>query len=229
MNTPLQPICLPPAPSNGGDLAHAPAKIGDWVWQPKVDDWRCVIHAPTSTVWNQYGKLSSVAAQNKLKAALWQLRSIDIACAGLEWLDAGIMENRHDMMRGSIVVFDVMTADGDYDERRAVLASVLEPLPWATDLDAINSRDKVYLVNDWYGDPLQFWYTLKHQNAKLGRKFYEGCVAKRVAAGYPMTGFNPKTVTPHWVKHRHDQDALDPLAPFRTLNGVATMAGLEVA
>lgn len=42
---------------------------------------------------------------------------------------------------------------------------------------------------------------LKHENAKIGRAFYEGTVAKRVDSFYPI-GTRPKQKTHLWVKHR---------------------------
>lgn len=228
MIAPVKPICLPPAPSNGGPLEHAPVKIGQWVWQPKVDDWRCVIHVPSRTVWNQYGKLSTVAEQDKLRRALDYLQP----CGEyVEWLDAGIMENRHDLMRGCIIVFDLIEAGLNYDQRRAKL-SVFPTLPLETagwlKLCGGQARDSVYLVSDWLGDPLKLWFTLKHENTKLGRKFYEGVVAKKIDAAYPTNSQSAKTKTPFWIKHRFDQDALDPLAAFRSLEGVTQMLGQEV-
>jgi hypothetical protein len=69
-------------------------------------------------------------------------------------------------------------------------------------------HDRVFLINQWTnGDtevPLRLEYTLKHQNAKIGRKFYEGLVAKQRHTPYPM-GARPKVKTSYWVKHRFDQ------------------------
>jgi hypothetical protein len=205
---PSKPICLPPAPINGGPLETAPPKVGEWIWQPKVDDRRVIIHAPTGTIWNQYGE-PSVAMRDihKFEPAIAQLKLI---AHRAEWLDAGLMEYRHSMMRGCVIVFDLMTRRSlDYQQRRDLLASALRILP--DDMaDAIVQhggciRDTVYLINHWCTDaPMELQKWLKEQNRILGRKFYEGLVAKRMKADYPMFE-RPKTSTPNWIKHRFDQ------------------------
>lgn len=219
-------IAYPPAPTNGGRLdVTTPRKVGDWAWQPKIDDWRGVVHVPTLRVWNQYGRRSTVAEQGKIEKALADLNAtIGAYCPECQWLDIGIMENRHDMMRGCIVVFDWMVEQLNYDERRQPLARTLMTLPEnvAGMLTNLNEgwkfKDTVYLVNDWrsergsskFGsynivlDPLGLQEFLLEQNRLLGRKFFEGLVAKMVSARYPFF-HRPKTKTPAWIKHRFDQ------------------------
>lgn len=195
-----------PAPTNGGPLQEATRKVGAWAWQPKVDDWRAKIHVPTGTVWNQYGQLSTPAQQGKLDTALDKLRQF--TCGNFEWLDAGIMENRHDMMRGSIVVFDWITPGLTYEVRRDMLATYLEPLPLASKLLAAgNVEEEIYLVPSWTEnrDGLLYYGWLQQENATIGRKFYEGLVAKRLDSTYPLNCLRPKQTVPCWIKHRFDQ------------------------
>lgn len=198
-------IGYPPAPTNGGPLDYALDKIGDWAWQPKVDDRRVAIHAPTRTVYNQYGELSIADRQpEKFKAALDWLSMAYFK--GYEWLDCGLMEYRHDMMRGCIIVFDIMTADGEkFNYRRAVLEDALEEMPLASDL-SLPCRDRVFLVQQWTcsAKPIGLWRILQNENATIGRKFYEGLVAKRMDTIYPLEQ-RAKQKTPMWVKHRFDQ------------------------
>jgi ATP-dependent DNA ligase len=204
-------IGYPPAPTNGGALQYALPKIGDWAWEPKVDDRRVAIHAPTQTIYNQYGELSIADRQpDKFKAALETLSFASYG--GFEWLDCGLMEYRHDMMRGCIIVFDIMANNAALDYRRAILEATFDAfsaLPLASALLAGGPvHDRVFLINQWRnGDtavPLKLEYTLKHENAKIGRKFYEGLVAKRTDGIYPI-GTRAKQKTHLWVKHRFDQ------------------------
>lgn len=200
-------ICFPPAPLNGGKLEDAPPKVGDWVWQPKVDDWRAVVHVPTSTVWNQYGELSSHSEKGTFAVALAKLQAASMPWA--EWLDVGMMNNRNDMMRGSIVVLDWITPAVPFEDRRTHLTALAPTLPWATELvaDPAQSRDAVYLIPQVEGEDMGRFLDqmLRDQNAQLGRKFYEGVVAKRLGSPYRAHNQRPKQKTCDWVKHRFDQ------------------------
>jgi hypothetical protein len=207
---PIKPVCLPPAPANGGPLESAPPKIGEWVWQPKIDDRRVVIHCPSRTVWNQYGELSiAMRDGGKFQKALGIICEQMKRYALSEWLDAGLMEYRHDMMRGCIIVFDLIQAT-DYYCRRDQLNAMFPVLPddMATALatDGGQIRDQVYLINDftYFEEPLKLQENLKAQNARIGHKFYEGLVAKQVKAPYPYSQA-VKNTTPYWIKHRFDQ------------------------
>ena len=203
----------PPAPQNGGALELAPDKIGDWAWQPKIDDWRGVVNVETGQVWNQYGALSTVAAQGKISVALGRLQDITRAFyGGGRVFDVGIMENRHDLMRGCIVVFDAMDTTAIHSERRAILERVFPVLPLATILlHKGQVRDQVYLINEWRNAthpemlrPTALQLLLQRENLRVGHKFYEGLVAKRRDVVYPVKSA-PKQKTNLWVKHRFDQ------------------------
>jgi len=90
-----------------------------------VDDWRAVIHTPSMSVWNQYGEQSSIA--EKFQPALRQMTQV---AAAAEWLDVGLMENRHDMMRGCIIVFDLIEAGLEQWARYARLKAMFPQLPF---------------------------------------------------------------------------------------------------
>jgi hypothetical protein len=159
----------------------------------------CLPHTPSITVWNQYGLLSSVAERGKIGIALALL----CGPKAPEWLDIGIMQNRNDMMRGCIVVFDLVQAT-DYHCRREQLEALYPVLPPApTLLHAGIVRDKVFLISE-HTDGDKLYLDLLQCNRMVGRKFYEGVVAKRVKAAYPFFQ-TPKTQTPDWIKHRFDQ------------------------
>lgn len=215
--TPPALCCFPPAALNGGPLdANTPPKVGEWVWQPKVDDWRAVIHVPTRTVWNQYGKLSSIT--DKFQVALDHLREsydnrVRAGFTAAEWLDVGMMEQRHDLMRGCIIVFDLIDATLSQQRRYGVLKQMFPVLPF--DVSRLISetcgqvRDSVYLISQWDNventhDALGRQGWLKVQNDCIGHKFFEGLVAKRADSLYAF-GRAPKQTTPNWIKHRFDQ------------------------
>lgn len=206
----IQPICFPPAACNGGPLETAPPKVGEWVWQPKVDDWRAIIHAPSGTVWNQYGKLSSITG--KFAVALESLHKNFSKLIMGQWLDVGMMENRHDLMRGCIIVFDLVEPVYDQQGRYGLLKQMFPVLPDVSTLlsDAGGQiRDEVYLIsqrdslND-YDSTWRYYSYLQDENKRIGHKFFEGVVAKKADSLYTF-GRKPKQVTPDWIKHRWDQ------------------------
>ena len=193
-------IGFPPAPTNGGRFEDAPAKIGEWVWQPKVNEWRGIVHVPSSTVWSQYGDLSTVGQQGKIVEALAELKPFSQV---LEWLDIGIFENRHDLMKGSLVIFDWITPKLPHWDRRVFLAQWFTSLPCSVDTIR-EAKAGVYLVNEWYQMAANVWEGLQKINAVLDKPFYEGLVAKRRDAIYPIQ-HRAKGKTHLWVKHRFDQ------------------------
>jgi hypothetical protein len=208
---PTQAICYPPAPTNGGPLEHAPAKVGSWIWQPKVDDWRAVLHVPTGTVWNQYGQPSSITG--KFTVALESNFMTAAGLYGLEWLDVGMMENRHDLMRGCIIVLDWIVAGEPFDTRRGILKRFFPRLPFDVSRLLAETggqvRDSVYLISQWDNcedriSTLKREAWLRTENDLIRHKFYEGLVAKRRDSLYTF-GRKPKQKVGDWIKHRFDQ------------------------
>lgn len=208
---PAQAICYPPAPTNGGPLEHAPAKVGSWIWQPKVDDWRAVIHVPSASVWNQYGQPSTIS--DKFKVALGHLQtSLSRESWAFEWLDVGMMENRNDLMRGCIIVLDMIVSEVPFETRRGLLKRFFPRLPFDVSRLLAETggqvRDSVYLISQWdncetKADTLKREAWLRNENEAIGHKFYEGLVAKRRDSLYTF-GRKPKQKVDWMIKHRFD-------------------------
>jgi hypothetical protein len=207
-------VSYPPAPQNGGAIDLAPDKIGDWVWQPKIDDWRGVINTATGQIWNQYGQPSTVAMQGKITIAFAELQQMaaemPLSFGSPKLWDVGIMENRHDLMRGCIVIFDLMDTVYPHKLRRTILEQAIpRSLPIAHRLLQNGQvKNEVFLINEWrsgeFSTPLGLQMLLQRENALVGHKFYEGLVAKRRDVTYPAKSA-PKQKTPYWIKHRFDQ------------------------
>lgn len=207
-NPPQTMICFPPAACNGGPLEKAPPKIGNWRWQPKVDDWRAVIHTPSMSVWNQYGQPSTIS--DKFAVTLRHLTQV---AAAAEWLDVGMMEQRNDMMRGCIIVFDLIEPKVEQWARYARLKAMFPILPFDVStwllMNGGQVRDSIFLVNQW--DDIQCKAAamrrqefLQNQNYRLKHKFFEGMIAKRRDSLYQF-GTRAKQECPAWIKHRFDQ------------------------
>jgi len=193
----------PARPINGGPLEKALPKRGLWAWEPKYNEWRTLIHVPTGTMWNRH--LAPLSIADKFKEALRQLRS-----TGLVWVDAGAMERRHDLGRGTIIVFDYVPMVGDelqnlpYVERRRILCSLLGIHRWfgpIPDDTAILTGTHTFDEGD-AGTVMELWQGLKQFNKRIGVEFYEGLVAKRLNSGYPVQLRSPTVETHLWMKHR---------------------------
>lgn len=196
---PRAPLCLPPAPLNGGPLDVAPPKVGRYAYEPKIDGRRIIVHAPSGAVWNQYGQ-PSVAMRDHEKF----ISACDaLATCGFVWLDCELMEYRHDMMRGAFVVLDLVVPNVCYSLRRVALERAFPLLPSAGELTS-EDFGRVYLIPA-ADDGLALSRRLQAENKALGRKFYEGVVAKRTISMYPTHNHSPKTKTADWIKHRFDQ------------------------
>lgn len=210
MTPPL--ITFPARPVNGGRLENAPSKVGPWIVQPKVKDWRAIIHAPTRRIWNRHGQPMSIA--DNLADVLEILRF-----SSFDWLDVGVMERQNQLLRNSIIVFDTIDpelAHFTHENRRAHLEIAFETLPDAIDLKP--SRNRVFLINEYCTErpdgPLVIYHALQNQNVALGgnphddtdmKNFYEGIVCKRTDKPYPIQLLSPEKTTPWMIKHRFDQ------------------------
>jgi hypothetical protein len=209
----------PARPTNGGALESALPKVGLWAWQPKVADWRGLVHANTGWIWNRHGGRLSIA--DKIQPALAQLQE---RIGG--WLDVGVME-RQPLMRGCIIIFDFIPdgVDADemriwtYDQRRESLEKHcgFEVMP----LDQFPQSNRVFLIPHFIGrpdgtccgaGPLMLYKKLDELNRQFGAVgtpghplLYEGLVAKRRDKPYPIQLRSPNVKTPWWIKHRFDQ------------------------
>jgi hypothetical protein len=227
-------VSFPARPVNGGRLENAQPKVGPWVYQPKIDDWRAIVHTPTKRIWNRHGKPMS------LEQELWPVLSI-LHCTPFEWLDVGVMERRNQLLRGSIVIFDyIPSVDDDkltgrslaHCERRAQLEHDFAILPSADVLHLFNPSElhnRVFLINEFripsehglgganlctmaHAATFDLWRLLQTINQELAtdnhgapRRFYEGIVAKRTDKPYPVQLLSPEKETPWMIKHRFDQ------------------------
>jgi hypothetical protein len=140
---------------------------------------------------------------------------IAVVSFAAEWLDVGLMENRHNMMRGCIVVLDLIGSPSSkqswpFHERRAHLEAMFGVLPAATRIVGTpEAKDSVLLIPSFSGpdhlDGLRLYRGCIAQNEAIGQKFYEGVVAKRADSLYPIQLNRPKAKCPDWIKHRFDQ------------------------
>lgn len=229
----MKPITYPARPVNGGALPLAPAKRGEWVYEPKVNGWRALVHCPTGAMFNRQGERLSIAreferALSKLKGSL------------IEWLDVEAFERRHRLGRGSLIVLDAPLVPGTFEQRQQCVYDSLvaigiaqswmflheappencilsfayaftyyhNPVPPALKQRAFRlPLDKTFADEDLDGI-YSGWAHLQEMNRLLQTEprspVFEGMVAKRKDSTYPVQLRTPEYEFPFWVKHRWD-------------------------
>lgn len=191
----------PLRPSNGGPLHLARPKRGQWTYEPKINGWRALVHAPTSRMWNRRGERLSI--EYEFAAVLEAIRTADLP-PEMEWLDCEALERRHDLGRGSLVILDYLAPDKTtYDERRKRIRS----------LDCVNieidytepahiPNESLIVLQDHSENLSEIWDTLQERNKLWKAEVFEGLVAKRIDSPYPRQLRSPNQESPYWVKHR---------------------------
>lgn len=172
---------------------------GEWAWEPKVNGWRALVHAPTSTVYNRHGALMSIA--HEFKEALAEIQKLGEDW-DFEWFDCEMLGRRHPMKKGHIFTLDYIddyTNLYDYGVRRGRMEGMWDfEAPYAERVEVVESFQRAW-------DPLKMWEILQEENHRYGCDFYEGLVAKRMDSVYERQLVSGSRTTPSWVKFRFDQ------------------------
>lgn len=175
-------------------------------------------------IWNRH--LQPLTIAHEFKAALALLSRFQ---GGFSWLDCEALDRRHNIGRGSLVILDYIPTDGaTYQARRFNLELVCATLdiPVWQDVDQPVPPNTVVLCPNWKQGAcpasLQqsiadycavppekiatseraLYALLQHCNCALRAPVYEGLVAKRLDAPYPVQLRSDSFETPDWVKHR---------------------------
>jgi len=203
--TAVRPTTFPARPINGGPLELALPKPGQWCYEPKYNGWRALVHAPTGAMFNRQCQPLSIT--EAFCAALKRLRTITLVTGGqtIEWLDCEVLDRRHALGRGTLLVFDYIAppevAAESLQQRKALLAQAFEPHDYAQP----PLPEMVYGVQHHDPgeiEPAALYRELKQLNAKWGCEFYEGLVAKRTIDPYPIQLRSSHEEFAGWVKHR---------------------------
>lgn len=202
---------FPLRPISGGPLSDLSNLLpGQWAYEPKVNGWRALIHAPTLTVYNRHGELSSVADEfADALSLIWENTPIE-----LEWLDCEMLGRRHPVDKGKIIVLDAVI-EGSYLERREAINRGLGlPLNGAGDGNQLTftcsfTEENTISPSKHSGTfneaIMQHWNAMQGDNVFFKHDYYEGLVAKMVDSLYETQLISPSKTTPYWVKFRFDQ------------------------
>lgn len=205
---PVTAITYPMRPINGGPWltpSGTPAasrfKRDGWMYQPKYNGWRALVHIPTGTMFNRKGQRLSI--EGEFKDALAQMRAT-LDAEGFKWADCEALERRHNIGQGCLIVLDVVPenkyADAPAIDRWGWLEAVLDKLP----MDDLPSSFPLLSVPPWVDENHvdEMWGALQAMNRFLGVEFYEGVVGKRQDSRYHRQLRFPDEANMNWIKHR---------------------------
>ncbi len=204
MNLPFYPA----RPKQGGRnflAAHDSLySKGKWLFTPKFNGWRAILHAESGTMWNRHGSQLSIASE--FTEAIQQIREARAKAIantfderdhiGWNWYDVEALDRRHSRGRGALVVLDMPMLNLPFDNRRIEFGAMF---PTSADCHC-SVPDRAYSCPAY--ESLDIWQHMQEVNKELGITFYEGVVAKRRASQYPLQRRSPSEETADWIKHR---------------------------
>lgn len=186
-------------------------KLGFWLYEPKFNGWRIMVHVPSLTCFNRNGEPLSIAgefatslaelrtglAKNHKRLLYPDMHGRDcLTPEETEWADCEGLERRHKRGQGTLVLLDLPMINLRLEMRGYIMRETFCPA-----IDHCASSNTVYSVPQYTDGPAAY-SECKLFNQSLGCEFYEGVVAKRAASEYPLNTRNPQTETGLWMKHR---------------------------
>jgi len=200
----MLPITYPARPLNGGRFGLL-TKKPIYLWSPKLNGWRTLLHCPTGTMFNRRGEELSI--RSEFAEAVENLSR-----SGTEWLDCEALERRHNIGRGTLVILDAVVPSLNASQRYMKLFEEADRLKWPSLGIGERPEEKgVYLLKQTaMSDASQTgklaltlsWGRMQQINREWGTDFYEGLVAKRDDSLYPIQLRSPDSECPFWIKHR---------------------------
>lgn len=167
---------------------------GTYRFEPKVNGWRALIHVPTLSVFNRFGKpFTTFELYEDSLNWIWEH-------SPFEWLDCEMLARRHALDAGRIIVLDWASQGNEtYIERREAMIKVF---PFAT---PSGDNAASMLIASCLEDISYLWENLQEENERLNCEYYEGIVGKRIDSVYESQMVSPKNSTASWLKWRFDQ------------------------
>lgn len=198
----------PARPHNGGpfkrdangrdNLSYNPE---DYSFTPKYNGWRVLIHVPTRKTFNRYGEPLSIGKE--FSTALGDICSA-LDAEAFKWLDVEGLERRHSIGKGALILLDVIPTDdyngARYEERGFWVTPSIIPVH---QLHTKPEANGVYQAQRFSAGELSHnWNLMQQINKEWGCEFYEGVVAARRDAPYPIQLRSPDQTTTSRIKHR---------------------------
>lgn len=176
------------------ELAKLP---GQWAFEPKFNGHRALVHVPSRTMFNRHGSPMSIARD--FEDTLDTISALARMQAG-PWLDCEALARRATHGKGTLVVLDVVEPLMTYASRRVLLEACFPTAP----LDPAEFPCNSVATPQRFSDPRELWDKLQAINTgdESAKWFYEGIIAKRVDARYPVQLRSPDDEFLGWLKLR---------------------------
>jgi len=199
----LKPPTYPARPVNGGPLPKSKPKSGAWSYEPKYNGWNALVHIASGAMFNRH--LEPLTIAKEFQPALEKLR-VTLDAGSFKWANCEALERRHNIGRGTLIVFDVVPEmkpienwiAATYAERHRWIQAVLPVAPFSP---AEFENDALY-CSPIVGVPAIAWEQLQAFNKQAGCEFYEGLVAKQDDSLYPIQLRSADVEYPFHQKHR---------------------------
>ena len=192
---------IPARPINGGRLELSPINLVNHSAELKLNGRRLVVSVSDWSVWNRHQEPFTAASE--CAGALAQMKKINSDFC--THFDAEAIYGRHQLAKGSIVIFDYIAATlqrikETYLDRRNRLEGLGIPL---LPIDPSEWKENTLYLEQRPNLSASALYELsKLMNEKVRCLAYEGVVAKKVDSKYPFTP-TPTKEFPSWIKFRH--------------------------
>lgn len=204
-------ITYPLRPTNGGEFSYAPDRGDDWIYDPKINGHRIVLHVPSGRMFNRQGGLYAHAESYGDAVELARYHFPDC-----EWLDCEGLGYRNHIGFGTLIVLDIIS--GESVDETTPLRDRLAEMVWHKEisrprqlelpshLDYMSIGNKgLYTLTPIFPvlwDLKMEYEAMKSVNKEIHQDFFEGYVAKDLNSTYPRQLRSPTINFPKWIKHR---------------------------
>jgi hypothetical protein len=197
---PGRPVHGPRLDSPAGRAILDPALYGDRQAEPKWNGWRLLLDRVECIPWNRHGEIMSIGEE--IHEAVEQIH--DLPSSFPRYVDCETLSRRHGLMRGSLIILDVVMPHVIYTDRKRLIEDhvpIFKESAHLFERNVVCSTPHFALCN-----AEKEWQALQQFNAHINctglNAFFEGVVLKIVDSPYPIQRLNPERETAFWTKHR---------------------------
>ena len=198
------PPTYPARPSTGGEplgrVWNATSKK-DIIYTPKYNGWRVLLNTHTGEMYNR--QLERLSIGSEFGEAVRKIQKVLPPSSFSKWLDCEGLSRRHGIGRGTLIVLDMPSMGGRYEDRASVVRICLANI---LNVDKKPDDNHVYVPQIFnFNDKgeAEYWDArLQSMNKEWGVEFYEGWVGVAAGSKYPVQLVSANKKTHSWVKHR---------------------------